>query len=50
MEDIVINASGHSREIRDLTNDLGVPKLFDNNTILSNQAKEAYTELTGIGP
>jgi hypothetical protein len=50
IESIVIIAGGHSRKIPDLTNDLGVPKLFEENTIMSNQTKGAYTELTGIGP
>jgi len=50
MESIVIIASEHSREIPEFTNDLGVLKLFKMNTILSNQTKGAYTELTGTGP
>ena len=50
MEDIVIIASEHSREIPDLTNDLGVLKLFEKNIIMSNQTKRAYAKFTGIGP
>ena len=50
MKNIVIIASGHSRKISDLTNDLGAPKIFEMNTIMSNQTKGAYAELTDIGP
>ena len=50
MEDIVIIASGHSREIPEIMNDLDAPKVFEMNTIMSNQTKRAYADLTGIGP
>ena len=50
MENIVMIASLHSRKIPGLTNDLCTPEIFEKNTILSNQTKGAYAELTGIGP
>jgi len=49
MENIVMIASGHSRKISDLMNDLCVPKLFERKIILSNQTKRAYAALYGIG-
>jgi len=50
MESIVIIASEHSREIPDLMNDLSVPKIFEKNTIMSNQTKGAYAKFISIGP